>query len=529
MDSGVTAVSLGNSHTCAVVTGALWCRGSNKYGQIGNGESGDPALVFTRVIANGVTAVSAGNTHTCAVVSGALWCWGSNEYGQIGTGESGGYGNKVLRPTQIIASGVTAVSSGYVHTCAVIGGGLQCWGANDSGQVGHGKVDANVLTPTQVIGSGVTAVSAGHAHTCAVVKGALQCWGDNNSGAFGSRVAGNIIPNPAQMIAGGVTKVWAGYGRTCVLVNGALRCRGAEDSPKPTCFFAVSSIRCRGDGINSVLKNLTAFRPFNSNDGDLDENDLLRNSCEGELPSFALRVVESLQVDSAAFAKCRVWPADRSKTIVVLAFFKTGDLSASSETSGDLDVLVVKTGSGDALHRLTQKSALGSNPGAIAIDTANYELARGVRAFGVRTSYATASSDTLYEHRATETINLYLPQGNSLKEILHNLIVNDAEIGEYGIRYEEPAEGFVCGYGTIVTRTLATAKTNSHGYADLVLNERKIDRQQFLAKGSCDRVEDTLSSSRQYLLRFDGNNYVIPAQELHFAASEKAQQPRPHK
>jgi hypothetical protein len=175
------------------------------------------------------------------------------------------------------------------------------------------------------------------------------------------------------------------------------------------------------------------------------------------------------------------------------------------------------------LHRLSQKGALGNDLVGIGIDTANYELARGRRAFGVRASYINSGSN-YEEHSETETINLYLPQDSNLKEILRNLIVGDAEFGEHSTRYEEPVDGFVCGYGTIFTRTLATAKTNSQGYADMVLNEKMIGRQRFLVKGSCDRIADTPSSSRQYLLRFNGNNYVIPEQGLQFVTPKKAQQ-----
>jgi hypothetical protein len=42
MASGVSAVALGNSHTCAIKTdGSLWCWGYNNYGQVdGNGTFG---------------------------------------------------------------------------------------------------------------------------------------------------------------------------------------------------------------------------------------------------------------------------------------------------------------------------------------------------------------------------------------------------------------------------------------------------------------------------------------------------------
>ena len=45
-------------------------------------------------------------------------------------------------------SRVTAVSTGGRHTCAVVNGGLQCWGKNDYGQLGNDtKSDSTIPVP----------------------------------------------------------------------------------------------------------------------------------------------------------------------------------------------------------------------------------------------------------------------------------------------------------------------------------------------------------------------------------------------
>ena len=59
-------------------------------------------------------------------------------------------------------SGVTAISPGHLHTCAVVSGGARCWGFGPG--LGNGDTyTPQEDTPVQVSGltSGVTDISAG--------------------------------------------------------------------------------------------------------------------------------------------------------------------------------------------------------------------------------------------------------------------------------------------------------------------------------------------------------------------------------
>ena len=91
-------VAAGGDHTCArLSTGTVKCWGANNLGQLGNGKTKDsttPVTVDTSSFGGfpltGVTGITAGRAHTCAmstIRSGTVWCWGANGFGQLGTAD----------------------------------------------------------------------------------------------------------------------------------------------------------------------------------------------------------------------------------------------------------------------------------------------------------------------------------------------------------------------------------------------------------------------------------------------------------
>jgi alpha-tubulin suppressor-like RCC1 family protein len=141
-----------------LTAGGVQCWGINNLGQLGDGTVSDfnsASTFLAPVSVSGLTAravaIAAGNSHTCALLSdGGVQCWGMNSYGQLGDGNTTDVHGAAVRPG--LASTATAVTTGSAHTCALLstGGGMQCWGYNEYGQLGDGVTSFIQLAPTSV-------------------------------------------------------------------------------------------------------------------------------------------------------------------------------------------------------------------------------------------------------------------------------------------------------------------------------------------------------------------------------------------
>jgi len=94
----------------------------------------------------GATGLSVGFAHTCALmVTGRAWCWGYNQMGQLGNGRVGaetGFWGILCDSTPQEVLGVdelVLIHAGFTTTCGITdGGALKCWGSNQYGQLGDG-------------------------------------------------------------------------------------------------------------------------------------------------------------------------------------------------------------------------------------------------------------------------------------------------------------------------------------------------------------------------------------------------------
>ena len=234
------SVSAGGYHSCAVMAdGSAQCWGGNADGTLGNDSTtNSPVPVPVAGITGSTpatTAISVSTAgHSCAVMAnGSAQCWGWNHFGQLGS-DSGEVSTVPVQVTGITgstpATTAVSVSSGAVHSCAVMANGTaQCWGGNS--QLGSATNASNV--PVAVLGiTGLTpdltvvTLSSGTDHSCALMlDGTAQCWGWNEFGQLGNNTNDMSLSQlPVSGITGlsNATRVAIGsIGRTLAAPPGA--------------------------------------------------------------------------------------------------------------------------------------------------------------------------------------------------------------------------------------------------------------------------------------------------------------------
>jgi alpha-tubulin suppressor-like RCC1 family protein len=261
LSSGVTSASVGSNFACAVVSGLVKCWGNNSFGQLGDStvtSRTTPVQVVS--LTSAATKVVAGVQHTCAVKAGGVYCWGGNSSGQLGNNTT----TSASVPYNVGYSVAVDIALGINHSCALLNDGtVTCWGGNASGQLGIGNLVNQLIPyvlPSLGAGSGVTqltaglthtcalksngtvtgitnavAVAAGTAHTCAVLSdGTVKCWGQGVGGRLGDGTADvDAYQSLVPVTVGGVTTATAalsvGYTHSCVVVaGGSLSCWGSN-------------------------------------------------------------------------------------------------------------------------------------------------------------------------------------------------------------------------------------------------------------------------------------------------------------
>ncbi|MEM7133160.1 MAG: C13 family peptidase [Chloroflexota bacterium] len=234
LPSDITQIALGREHTCALSSSSgVFCWGLNSDGQLGDGTNDDrhDATALPR-LSDRVMSIAAGAQHSCVITTeDQAQCWGSNDHGQLGDG------TKTSRSTPVTVpdlNNVTALALGFAHTCALTDAGkVQCWGRNTYGQLGDGtQIGKEVPVDAQGLNSGVTAITAGDNHTCALSSdGSVRCWGINSYGEVGdgTDVEKRHAPVAVSELSGGIVAIAGGLAHTCAITeDGGLTCWGRD-------------------------------------------------------------------------------------------------------------------------------------------------------------------------------------------------------------------------------------------------------------------------------------------------------------
>ncbi len=223
--AGVTS---GRAHSCAVkADGSVWCWGDNTRGQLGDGSttaSGVPVQVASSVL---FAAVSAGGSHTCALDrAGAAYCWGDGTEGQLGDGTS--VGRAVPAAVATLERFAAIAGGGDAHSCATTAaGGVRCWGANESGQLGDGTQVRRLAPVAVASGQVLGGVALGARHSCAVREAStIGCWGLNTTGQRGDGTL-SIQSTPTTIVGSpNMSAVTAGPDFSCGITFGAVTSDG---------------------------------------------------------------------------------------------------------------------------------------------------------------------------------------------------------------------------------------------------------------------------------------------------------------
>jgi alpha-tubulin suppressor-like RCC1 family protein len=230
LDAGVRDISANDNHTCAMLSGGgMQCWGLNSAGQLGTGNFEQKSAPVNVQGLNGLVTVVAGDIHACAInTNGGLQCWGDNVSGQLGNEDTEDSDVPVLAAG--FHSGIRAMAGGADSTCVITDeGAALCWGDNTNGKLGN---SSTLPSPTPVavagLGSGVTTITVGANHACAVQNGAAYCWGNGNQGQLGHGVYGNSDdPVAVTGLGSGVKFISAGLQHSCALLDsGGVRCWG---------------------------------------------------------------------------------------------------------------------------------------------------------------------------------------------------------------------------------------------------------------------------------------------------------------
>lgn len=247
-----TSISVGKSYACGLIlSGKAYCWGWNENGQLGNKSTTNSNIPIAMAVPKSESLLSFSNLstgvrHACGItLSRKAYCWGWNKYGQLG--------NKSVIDSTIpiaVADSVSegdltflSISAGDYHTYGIVSSGkIYCWGRNEDGQLGNGRlinssIPVLVVAPQHESDLSFSSIAVSGNHSCALSTGGkAYCWGYNGKGQLGnkSNKASTVpvaVADPINSNTLVFSKISTGYSSTCALtVQGQAYCWGINEN-----------------------------------------------------------------------------------------------------------------------------------------------------------------------------------------------------------------------------------------------------------------------------------------------------------
>jgi hypothetical protein len=243
---------------------------------------------------------------------------------------------------------------------------------------------------------------------------------------------------------------------------------------------------------------LIVIRPANAADS---------QPCEAKVINSVSRIAaKQLQKLAVISSQCKRWLFRPDILLSAVSY----EVSGYNEIQDGRQITII-IAAVDATSRIvlasymidaSEDSGTRFNENSMHIDTARYDVAPGLRAFGLRLN--TGYGPSCAEGGSSDFLTLFLFDGNELLKILDSLPLSRWRV----------AEGRSCGGDKEPVReeasiTLSVAKTMSHGFNDLLLSAKtdpydrtlyrviKYDGQQYSIKQWSDAFESFWDSGRR--------------------------------
>lgn len=222
-------------------------------------------------------------------------------------------------------------------------------------------------------------------------------------------------------------------------------------------------------------------------------------------------VEDRARMDVVASA-CKPWPFDESIVLAVAAFGDAEGIPGERRLHGTVAMLSAADGDVLASHveEIEEDATTAVQEGAYRLDTARYDLADGMRAFGV-VFHSSARGASCPEGGFDDQLTLFVREGTRLRPVLSTYL--DAW---------RVVSGSVCGSARDAVidtghTVLRIEPTRQHGWADITLTTR-VQRE-----AGADAPHDRRTAHRT--LRYNGTLYQLDPFESLFHWSDAESTP----